>query len=1005
MAWGFYQAQLTVSDSSGHNYGTVAAGVNHDKIFTLTHSGGDVSATALNVLNFSGPFNYKGGTFPGTGGSCSRTLTRETGSCTIVVSLSSASSGIWSNTISFTYLNGTNTITINRDLSAITRQRAQITFAPSLTHNFGPVVLNGSGSQSFTVTYVSGELAASNLGFSTLSGFFNYTGGTYPGSGGTCGATLSSGSCTITLSYSPTSYGIHSLNTNFTYNDAATTQSLALSLQGRTSSILTNGSGAFGNVVNGQTKDISINLSATAGNGITGLSPTSISSPYTFKGGSFPGTGGTCTSTLNASTSCSIVLTFAPTTEGVRNGTLVLSFNGGTGPLTHTVSLTGNATPAANITIASTNFGSTSVNSFKEMAVIVTNSSTISPVSPTWSLPAGFSFKNGSFAASGSNCWSTSCTINLVFNPTVATTYSGTLTLTYNDGTGNLKNATATLTGTGFLTDDLFLSRFDTVSFSSIYVGATNDQSFTLAHGGGTTPAVISSKAPANATDYVVMNDTCPASLNNGASCTFTLRFAPQTSGAKPTSLNVNYNNGVAKTVSRLVTGTAVAPALLTPSPTTLAFGSRATDATYDLTLQIFHSGSPNASSFTRTVSGVGFTKVADSCTTSLGSSNNCSVTIRFTPTAATSYSGNLALIYSNGFTSVTTNVALSGTGAPTAVLTYTAATYDFGDIIQTQSSTRTITINHTGPIAASSMSANTLSAPYTFKGGTYPGTGGTCGDSLNSGSCTLVIDFAPTTTGIKNQTLTMSYDNGTTTRTINALLTGESLAQAIISISETNPYHFGTTNLSGTIDKAFTLINGGSVTGTAIGGSFNLSVFTFKGGSYPGIGGTCTTSLDAGAACTVVLSFNPTSAVTFNGSLTLNYNDGLRVQSELKNLSGTGSNTLQFQNYLNYFSSVPTIKKQKVFVEDSSHWATIDAYQLVLFSKFGERKFWEPNHLFPLMEGLIIRKIKHDINQDGHLDLLFSIHDEEARLIGYSIRCGRTGRILERYLSPAETL
>lgn len=999
MAWGFYQAQLTVSDSSGYNFGTVASGISHDKIFTITHSGGDVSASSLNVLNLSSPFNYKGGNFPGTGGTCTRTLTKETGSCTVVISLSTASSGTWNNTIAFSYFNGTNTITLNRPLSAITRQKALVSFSPSGTHNFGVISLNSSVPQIFTVTYLSGELPASNFGFTPLSGFFTYTGGSYPGTSGTCGTSLSSGSCTISLSYAPTSNGIHTLNTNFTYSDAATTLITPLTLQGKTEGKITNTSGAFGNVVNGMSKDITVTISSSAGNNITGLTLSSISSPYSFKGGTFPGSGGTCSGTLNASSSCTIILTFSPVVEGTQNGTLTLLYNGGINTQSLNIPLTGTSTPAANITISSTNFGSTSVNSAKEMAVTITNSSTISPSSATWNFPTGFGFKNGSFPGTGGNCWASSCTVVLVFTPTVAATYSGTLSLNYNDGTGNIKTATATLAGTGTPTDDLFLSRFDTVSFSSLYVGNTFDVSFILSHGGGTTPALITSKTLANTTDYSIINDTCPASLNNGASCTFTVRFTPQSAGTKASSFSVNFDNGVSKTVTRLITGSGVNPALLTPSPVSLSFGSRATDATYDLNLTISHSGSANATSFTRTITGAGFTKVADTCSTTLGSNNTCNITIRFSPTTAINYSGNLAFSYYNGFKTVTTNIALTGIGEPTAVLSYSSSSYDFGKIIQTQTSTQTITVTHSGPVPATNISISTLSAPYSFKGGSYPGTGGTCTDTLSTGSCSMVIDFSPTTTGIKDQTLTLSYDNGSTTRTINALLTGESLAQAIISISETNPYNFGTTNISGSIDKTFTLSNSGSVAGTSLTGSFDLGVFTFKGGSYPGVGGNCGSTLAAGATCSIVLNFKPTNSITYNGSFTLNYHDGLRTQSEYKNLSGTGSNALNKEYYLSLLNEEYVMKRQKVYVNQSPLWGDISTEKIILYRRSGKVYFQETNHLSPLLEGITIQRLNQDINKDGTLDFLFSIHQNDSTVVGYSIRCGKTGHVLERYI------
>jgi hypothetical protein len=162
-----------------------------------------------------------------------------------------------------------------------------------------------------------------------------------------------------------------------------------------------------------------------------------------------------------------------------------------------------------------------------------------------------------------------------------------------------------------------------------------------------------------------------------------------------------------------------------------------------------------------------------------------------------------------------------------------------------------------------------------------------------------MVIDFSPTTTGVKNQTLSLSYYNGNVNRTTTASLTGESLAQAIISISETNPYNFGTTNLSGGIDKSFTLSNSGSVSGTSIAGSFDISQFTFKGGSFPGTGGNCTTTLISGGSCNIVLTFKPTQALVYTGTFTLTYNDGLRTQTEYKTLKGTGSTTLNSNYYL----------------------------------------------------------------------------------------------------------
>ena len=1021
IAWGFYQAVLSLSDSSGYNFGTIATSVDGDKTFTVTHASGDVSATNLNITNLNSPFKYKGGSYPGTGGTCptNRTLTKDLGSCTIVLSMNSTTSGTWSNTFTFSYLNGSDTISTTRSLSGITKLRPTLSFSTTGLNDFGLVNVSSTGTKTFTVNYDSGELPASSLGFLTLTSPFSYTGGTFPGTGGTCGSSLSSGSCTIKVSYSPTSYGSHTLNTTLTYNDSVTTQSSsAISLKGITEGKLnySGSNAAFGNVVVGQTKDQAITISSNAGSPNTSISVQSISGPYTFKGGAYPGTGGSgCSTTVGASSICYLYVTFAPTSSGAQNGSIVISYNDGSGSKTLTISLSGTGTPAATLSMPNTDFGTTSVNSVVEKTITISNSSTIQPSSLTvTNMPSGFSFKNGSFPGTGGSCagtWSTSCTIVVVFNPTSEASYSGNLSFSYNDGTNTTKTVSATLTGVGVNTADLFISRFDTVSFSSIYVGQTYDVSFTLFHGGSSTSTSITSKSFSTGTDYSVINDTCPGSLSNGANCTFTVRFTPTTSGTKAPNLVVSYTGGTVSSTSRKISGSATVPSTLTISPASFDFGTKPTDSYYEQTFTVTHSGQVAAYSISPSVTGSGFSLSTNNCSSSLNSGQSCTIVVRFTPPSATSYSGQFKVSYYNGYQTNLPTVTLTGTGGPTAALSFSPSSYDFGKIIQTQSSTKTITVVHSGPIAATSMSVSSLSAPYSFKGGTYPGTGGTCTDTLSSGSCTMVIDFAPTNTGVKNQTVSLSYYNGNVTRTTTASLTGESLAQAIISISETNPYTFGTTNLSGSIDKAFTLSNSGSVSGTSLAGSFDMSQFSFKGGSFPGTGGNCTSTLTSGSNCTIVLTFRPTQVVTYTGTFTLSYNDGLRAQTEFKTLKGTGSATLNSQYYLSLLNEgiySSEYLSDDIFLGDvnknrSDDYLELKQKSMILKDDKETHPIFNIPKLMtsPFAEGVESILLNEDRNRDGYKEILLSIHRREEnyfKLSGYIIRSGRTGDTIEAF-------
>lgn len=103
--WKTMFAGLEISESPTYNYGIVPINSNIDKTFTLTNTG----ATIIDNMNSSGflsTFSFKGGTYPGTNGTCGVFLT--VGSdCTIVVTANAPSAGTRSDYIIINYTDGT----------------------------------------------------------------------------------------------------------------------------------------------------------------------------------------------------------------------------------------------------------------------------------------------------------------------------------------------------------------------------------------------------------------------------------------------------------------------------------------------------------------------------------------------------------------------------------------------------------------------------------------------------------------------------------------------------------------------------------------------------------------------------------------------------------------------------------------------------------------------------------------------------------------------------------
>ena len=136
------------------------------------------------------------------------------------------------------------------------------------------------------------------------------------------------------------------------------------------------------------------------------------------------------------------------------------------------------------------------------------------------------------------------------------------------------------------------------------------------------------------------------------------------------------------------------------------------------------------------------------------------------------------------------------GTAVSPALITFdVATTYSFGKLAVGASADASLSLTNNGSVTATTIADGVgLSVPFTFKGGTYPGTGGTCGTSLNVGSsCLVVVTFAPTATGSPSASAKLTYFDGANSQIATRTVTGTGATAAVLTLSDGPTYNYGT--------------------------------------------------------------------------------------------------------------------------------------------------------------------------------------------------------------------
>ncbi|WP_435137635.1 choice-of-anchor D domain-containing protein [Actinacidiphila sp. bgisy144] len=457
-----------------------------------------------------------------------------------------------------------------------------VTASPSAL-SFGSVATGGtSAAQSVTVSNPTGSAAA--VSSISATGDFAQT--------NTCGSSIAAGgSCTVSVKFSPTATG--SRTGSLTVNAGGVTSTVALSGTGTAPGpVLAAAPGglSFAAAVVGATsaaQAVTVTNSGTTAATVSGVSAT----------GDFAQTNNCATVAVGAS--CTVNVTFKPTTGGARTGTLTVTSNANNSPTTVALSGTG-IDSGTNIAAGKAATASSSNSPYVAGNITDADTSTywesVADAFPQWAqvdLGSNFSVGKVVLKLPPATAWATRSQTLSVQGSTDGSTFStlvasaahtfdpasgNTVTLTFDAATARYVRINITA-NTGWsaaqLSDlEVFPSGSGTTTppssatlaasptsldFGSVAPGITSTaQSVTLTNNGSAAAPISSITASG---DFAQTN-TCGTSLAAKASCTVSVTFTPSTTGSRTGTLTVTGDASAGPTTVALSgTGTATVSA------------------------------------------------------------------------------------------------------------------------------------------------------------------------------------------------------------------------------------------------------------------------------------------------------------------------------------------------------------------------------------------------------------------------------------------------------------
>jgi HYDIN/CFA65/VesB-like, Ig-like domain/Cep192 domain 4 len=353
--------------------------------------------------------------------------------------------------------------------------------------------------------------------------------------------------CTITAAFTPSALGARVATLTLSDNGTASPQHVALSGTGTADITLTKTSLVWGSE--------KVGMLYKQGFAVVNHQSVAVTLSESFSGpnaGDFSVAGGTCGTSLNPLSSCSILVGFRPGALGSESATITVTASPDPlGP--EMVALSTASTLPETVLPTKVSFGKVAQSASRTRSVTVTNYA----ATPITLGGATLSGANASDFAVGGTCGATlagtsSCTYAVTFTPATETAESATLSVAVTEDPASPR--LIALAGTGL--SPIKALPLAGQAYGTVTVGKSLARYVTVYNSGAAAVSISESISGPNAADFTVTGGTCGATLAGASHCNYQVTFTPSIVGAESATVAVSASGDAASPHDVSLSGT-----------------------------------------------------------------------------------------------------------------------------------------------------------------------------------------------------------------------------------------------------------------------------------------------------------------------------------------------------------------------------------------------------------------------------------------------------------------